>query len=60
MRYTEGGRTRLITLATADVAEVAAALARYEQARAALDAAAAEGVAALRSRLAARRAGSRL
>ena len=37
----------------------AAALARYQQARAALDAAAAEGVAALRSRLAARRAGSR-
>ena len=32
LRYTEGGRTRLITLATADVAEVAAALARYQQA----------------------------
>ena len=58
LRYTEGGRTRLITLATADVAEVAAALARYQQARAALrHGAAAEGVAALRSRLAARRAG---
>ena len=26
LRYTEGGRTRLITLATADVAEVAAAV----------------------------------
>jgi hypothetical protein len=59
LRYTEGGRTKLITLAAADVAEVAAALARYQQARAALDAAAAEGVAALQSRLAARRAGSR-
>ena len=59
LRYTEGGRTKLITLAAADVAEVAAALARYQQARAALDAATAEGVAALQSRLAARRAGSR-
>ena len=59
LRYTEGGRSKLITLAAADVAAVAAALARYEAARAALDATAAEGLAALRSRLAARRAGGR-
>ncbi|HXZ72604.1 MAG TPA: DUF6788 family protein [Streptosporangiaceae bacterium] len=59
LRYTEGGRTKLVTLAETDVAEVTAALARYEQARAALEGAAAEGVAALRARLATRRAARR-
>jgi hypothetical protein len=59
LRYLEGGRTKLITLAATDVAEVAAALARYEKARATLDAAAAEGLAALRSQLATRRGGRR-
>lgn len=59
LRYTEGGRTKLVILAETDVAEVTAALARYEQARAALEGAAAEGVAALRARLATRRAARR-
>lgn len=52
---TEGGRSKTITLAEEDVAEVAAALARYEAARAELDADAEAGLAALRARLAARR-----
>jgi hypothetical protein len=59
LRYLEGGHTKLITLAATDVAEVAAALDRYQQARAALDTAAAEGLTALRSQLAARRTGRR-
>lgn len=55
LTYTEGGRTKTLTLTAAEVAEVRAALARYESARADLDAAAKEGVAALRARRAARR-----
>lgn len=55
LTYTEGGRTKTLTLTAAEVAEVSAALARYESARADLDAAAKEGVAALRARRAARR-----
>jgi hypothetical protein len=52
---TEGGRSKTITLAEADVAEVTAALERYEAARAELDGDAERGLAALRARLAARR-----
>src|SRR6266851_5592922 len=40
LTFTEGGRTKTVTLAEAQVAEVAAALARYRQARAELDGAA--------------------
>jgi hypothetical protein len=56
LRYTDSGRTKLVTLTEADLAEVTAALERYRAARTALDRAAADGLAALRSRLAARRA----
>ena len=52
--YTEAGRTKTVTLSEAEVPEVAAALARYEAARAELEAAAAAGVAALRARRAGR------
>lgn len=52
---TEGGRSKTITLAEEDVAEVTAALGRYEAARAELDGGADQGLAALRARLAARR-----
>lgn len=55
LTYTEGGRTKTLTLSDVEVAEVAAALARYEAARADLDAAADAGMATLRARLAARR-----
>lgn len=55
LTYTEGGRTRTLTLSGVEVAEVAAALARYEAARADLDGAADAGMAVLRARLAARR-----
>lgn len=59
LRYTVDGRSKLLMLTEADVAEVAAALDRYDEARAALDAAAQEGLAALAARVAARRAGER-
>lgn len=55
LTFTEAGRTKTITLPADEVAEVAAALARYEAAKAELDAAADAGIAALRARLAARR-----
>lgn len=55
LRFTENGRTKTLTLTDAEVAEVTAALARYAQARDELDAQAAEGIAGLRSRRAARR-----
>jgi hypothetical protein len=48
--FTEEGRTKTITLTTSEVAEVAAALARYEEARADLEAAATAGIASLRAR----------
>ena len=51
--YTEAGRTKTVTLSDAEVVEVAAALARYEAARAELEAAAQAGVAVLRARRAA-------
>ena len=54
LRFTEDGRTKTLTLTAAEVAQVTAALARYEQARADLDAQAAEGIARLRGSRAAR------
>jgi uncharacterized protein DUF6788 len=48
--YTEGGRSKTLTLRAGEVAEVAAALARYEAARGELEAAAREGLAVLRGR----------
>ncbi|MGH3496723.1 MAG: DUF6788 family protein [Nocardioidaceae bacterium] len=50
LTYTEAGRTKTLTLRAAEVAEVKAALARYESAKADLEAAATEGIAALRGR----------
>ena len=48
--YTEAGRTKTMTLSDAEVAEVTAALARYETARAELEAAAQAGINTLRAR----------
>ena len=45
----EGGRTKTVTLAGAEVADVEAAVARYAQARAELERQAATGIAALRA-----------
>lgn len=59
LRFTEEGRYRTVTLREADVAEVAAALARYDRARGDLDADADKGLARLRKRLATRRGGTR-
>lgn len=50
LTYTESGRTRTMTLAGAEVAEVAAAIERYQAAQAELDAAAEAGLARLRGR----------
>jgi len=55
LTYTEGGRTKTLTLAESDLPAVAAALARYEAARAELERAADAGIAALRAARAARR-----
>ena len=46
---TESGRTKTITLSAAEVAEVAAAIERYEEARAELEASAAAGLDRLRA-----------
>lgn len=54
LTFTEAGRSKTITLSATEVDEVAAALARYEQARAGLEAQAEAGLARLRGR---RRAG---
>jgi hypothetical protein len=59
LAYPVGGRTKTITLARADLETVRAALGRYETARAALDAAADAGIAALRASSAAARATTR-
>lgn len=48
LRFTENGRTQTLTLRPAEVAQVTAALARYERARSGLDEQAAEGIARLR------------
>jgi hypothetical protein len=50
LTYTQGGRTKTLTLAESEVAEVSAALARFEAASAQLTAAADAGIAALRGR----------
>lgn len=55
LTFTEGGRTTTITLRAAEVSEVQAALARYEAARAELEAQAQAGLVRLRAR---RRAGA--
>ena len=55
LTYTEGGRTKTLTLSPGEVAEVKAALARYRRAHAELERAAREGIVALRGR----RAGAR-
>lgn len=55
LMFTEAGRTKTVTLTADEVAEVAAAVARYQDAKAELEAAAAAGVATLRARRAARR-----
>ena len=55
LAYPVGGRTRTMTLTHADLGKVRAALQRYEQARAELDAAADVGIVALRASLAPRR-----
>ncbi|HVM15425.1 MAG TPA: DUF6788 family protein [Egibacteraceae bacterium] len=57
--FTEAGRTKTVTLAEEEVAEVAAAVAAYQDAKAELDAAAAAGIARLRAVRAARRGGRR-
>ncbi|MGH9121525.1 MAG: DUF6788 family protein [Acidimicrobiales bacterium] len=54
LTYTEAGRTKTLTLAAGELAEVTAALARYDSARVDLEAAAVEGIASLRARRAAR------
>jgi hypothetical protein len=53
--FTEAGRTKTVTLTDAEVAQVAAAVARYHQAKAELERAADAGVAQLRAGRAARR-----
>jgi hypothetical protein len=50
LMYRAAGRTKIVTLSEAETAEVAAALDRYEQARAELEAAADAGITALRAR----------
>jgi hypothetical protein len=50
LTYTEGGRSKTLTLAEDDVAEVQAALARFQAAREELERAADAGIAALRAR----------
>ena len=50
LTFTEGGRTKTMTLKASEVAEVATALARDQEAQADLDAAAQAGIASLRTR----------
>ena len=50
LTFTEAGRTKTLTLSASEVAEVAAAIERYQAARAELDAQADSGLARLRSR----------
>ena len=49
LRFTEDGQTKTLTLTSAEVALVTEALARYQRAKAELDAQAAEGLTRLRS-----------
>lgn len=53
--FTEGGRTKTVTLSKAEVAEVEAAVARYRAAHAQLEQRAVTGIAAFRARRAHRR-----
>ena len=53
--FTESGRTKTVTLTDAEVGEVTAAVARYRDAQAELERAAAAGIATLRARRGARR-----
>jgi len=55
LTYTEGGRTKTLTLGKGDLAEVRAALKRYNRAKEALERDADAGVAALRARRAVER-----
>ena len=55
LTYTEGGRTKTLTLSAGEVQEVRAAIERYESARKELESAASEGIATLRSRRGGRR-----
>lgn len=57
--FTEAGRTKTVTLTAGEVGEVAAAVARYQDAKAELEAAAEAGIAKLRARRAARRGAQR-
>ena len=50
LTFTEAGRTKTLTLSASEVAEVAAAIERYQRAKAELDAQADNGLARLRSR----------
>jgi hypothetical protein len=59
LSYSQEGRTRILTLRGADLAEVRAGLARYEAARSELEAMALSGIETLRARLAATKAGRR-
>jgi hypothetical protein len=59
LSYSDGGRTRVLTLTEADVPAVAAALDRYRAAQAELQAQANAGLAALADRIAADRAAGR-
>src|SRR5580658_1471893 len=59
LAYPVGGRTKTITLTYADLSAVRAALERYETARAALDATADAGIAALVASMASARSGER-
>lgn len=54
LTYTEGGRTKTLTLRPGEVADVTAAVARYEASKSELEAAAKAGIAALRGRRAAK------
>ena len=55
LSYSMDGRTKTVTLREQDLAHVVAGLARYEQARQALEAEALAGIQALTNRVAARR-----
>ena len=55
LTYTEEGRTKTLTLNAKEVAEVRAALARYEAAKEGLEREARDGIATLRSRRGGRR-----
>ena len=59
LSYSVEGRTRMLTLGGVELSEVEAAIARYEAARAELETRARSGIEALRTRLAATKAGRR-